>query len=659
MDTAPEIAELEGRLASVQNLGAWMLPDVGRLTELYLQSPGDAKHLARAIELLQTAQEVMKAAGLGCESPFYPKFRHLEAMKMRFADASSPNVLGLQGDAAAIDREAYQISLAKAPIEAIVQAREWGEWAWKSERWDEAAEAYARAGKALRGVVLRHAPRRDDRLAIMREGCFGARCFFAYLKQGEVEKAVVEFEKIHSVAFGANEQFADLARMREAAPEAAARVDAALARQSKLQRSLLNKLGFDELGNLSEMAEAARKEVDAAVVAARTADGFSSFARVPAWEDVAAAATHPLAYVALTDKGLAIAIVKREEGERVQSAYTFNDVTLATFVERTQPFFAAEFDGRGDPHDALMDALQWLTEAVTRPVLMTLAEMGIKNAPFYLFPMGALSYLPIHAGCIRHDSGLFGFLVHPRNVAFGYSARSLIRSKTRKNERVHDGALVIDNPLPLPPGFAPLQMSTYEAAEVLRHVSGVSLDGEKATVGNVTAALPEAKLAHFICHGFGDRRLNYSGALLLANGEELIYEQICDLNQIKARLVVLSACHTASVALQSETIVSLPAAFLAAGAGAVIGTFWRADDMAAYLLMTRFYELWRNGEAEPREALGDAQQWLIFARAEELREKVPVQALQAPAGRRLRETESDSTPYQHPWFWAGFFVAGV
>jgi hypothetical protein len=112
-------------------------------------------------------------------------------------------------------------------------------------------------------------------LAILSEGRFGARCFYAYLKQGDVQNAVVEFEKVNAVAFGMNEQVADLARMREVAPEAAARVDAALAMQVKMRRSLRNKLGFDELGNLSEKAEATCKEYDAAVVAARSVDGFS------------------------------------------------------------------------------------------------------------------------------------------------------------------------------------------------------------------------------------------------------------------------------------------------------------------------------------------------------------------------------------------------
>jgi hypothetical protein len=150
------------------------------------------------------------------------------------------------------------------------------------------------------------------------------------------------------------------------------------------------------------------------VVAARSVDGFSSFATAPSWTDVAAAATHPLAYVALTDKGLGIAVVKRQEGERAQCAYTIHEVTLAMMIERTQPFFAAEFDGRGDPQDKLMDALQWLTAAVTGPVLMALAEQELKNAPFYLIPMGVLSYLPIHVGCIRRDTSRIDFPVHPR-----------------------------------------------------------------------------------------------------------------------------------------------------------------------------------------------------------------------------------------------------
>ena len=102
MDTAAEIGKLEASLAPVRKFDARMLPNIGRLTELHLQTPDDAKHLARAIQLLQTANDVMKRAGLGPGSPYYPKFCHLEAMKMRAADASRPNVLGLQGKAAAI-----------------------------------------------------------------------------------------------------------------------------------------------------------------------------------------------------------------------------------------------------------------------------------------------------------------------------------------------------------------------------------------------------------------------------------------------------------------------------------------------------------------------------------------------------------------------------
>ena len=51
--------------------------------------------------------------------------------------------------------------------------------------------------------------------------------------------------------------------------------------------------------------------------------------------------------------------------------------------------------------------------------------------------------------------------------------------------------------------------------------------------------------------------------------------------------------------------------------------------------------------------------WLMFARAEELRRALPKAALNAPAAAALRAAAADETPYAHPWYWAGFFLAGA
>lgn len=131
-----------------------------------------------------------------------------------------------------------------------------------------------------------------------------------------------------------------------------------------------------------------------------------------------------------------------------------------------------------------------------------------------------------------------------------------------------------------------------------------------------------------------DRNINYSGILLLANSEVLSYEDLRAMEEI-SRIVVLSACRSGSSAVSIEQIVSLPAAFLSAGAAAVLGTFWHADETASLLLLMRFYELWCDGGLTPAAALGEAQAWLMTASAESLRRAMPAEALASPAATRF------------------------
>ena len=265
----------------------------------------------------------------------------------------------------------------------------------------------------------------------------------------------------------------------------------------------------------------------------------------------------------MTDKGLGVVIVKTEEGERAQCACATHAVTQAMILEKTRPFMDAEFGRSGeDSYQPLMDALLWLSAAVTIPIRLGLEKLGHKDKPFILVPLGMLSYLPIHAGCMPRPDGGLHFFFHPHDLAFGYRARNVIQSLRRRAERDSQGAFVVSDPEPLPPDFAPLSMSDFESDVALRYVSGRALVGEQATTSAVMSGLAGATLAHFSCHGFVDKRIDYSGVLVLANGELLTYQHLRDLRRIEARLVVLSACRTASAALRVETIVSLPAAFL-------------------------------------------------------------------------------------------------
>ena len=210
MEPAKEIAYLEAVLGRREKPNLSPLATLGRLAQLYLLTPENPKDLQRATQLVVAAKSFMANAKIGTEDPLYPKIRHLEAMTLRHAGAGRPDVLGPKGQAAEIDREAWRISLDKAPREAILFAKEWGDWAWERERWDEAAEAYASAGRALRRFVFRQVRSPEERLAAMSEARVGARCFYAYVELGDPGNAVVEFERVNDVTYAMQEQIADL-----------------------------------------------------------------------------------------------------------------------------------------------------------------------------------------------------------------------------------------------------------------------------------------------------------------------------------------------------------------------------------------------------------------------------------------------------------------
>jgi CHAT domain-containing protein len=109
--------------------------------------------------------------------------------------------------------------------------------------------------------------------------------------------------------------------------------------------------------------------------------------------------------------------------------------------------------------------------------------------------------------------------------------------------------------------------------------------------------------------------------------------------KLNADLVVLSACNTGLGQLrEGEGIVGLTRAFFYAGAASVMVSLWPVEDQATSLLMTRFYERLKQGEAKA-EALRQAKR-------DVLRTTVELQALGTPE--RLAA----------PFYWAGFVLVG-
>lgn len=142
-------------------------------------------------------------------------------------------------------------------------------------------------------------------------------------------------------------------------------------------------------------------------------------------------------------------------------------------------------------------------------------------------------------------------------------------------------------------------------------------------------------LVHFATHGFASREEPGLSALLVAadeadQGLDVVSFHDLLLSDVRARLVVLGACDTASGnSRPGSSGASLAHALRVAGAGAVVAPLWSVDDEAGSAFMRAFYDALANG-ASPAHAVAMAQDALA----------------------RRASTA-------HPYYWAGFTVFGA
>ena len=67
--------------------------------------------------------------------------------------------------------------------------------------------------------------------------------------------------------------------------------------------------------------------------------------------------------------------------------------------------------------------------------------------------------------------------------------------------------------------------------------------------------------------------------------------------RLRARLVVLSCCHSGRGEVKSEDVVSIARAFLAAGARSVLASLWAISDEATMEVMKTFYQQLKDGQS--------------------------------------------------------------
>ena len=141
------------------------------------------------------------------------------------------------------------------------------------------------------------------------------------------------------------------------------------------------------------------------------------------------------------------------------------------------------------------------------------------------------------------------------------------------------------------------------------------LIGQHATKQAVLQAMNSVALIHIAAHsdcGRGDIVL--APAFRTPNRpprEEDYLLTMRDISKVKvrAKLVVLSCCHSARGKIKAEGAVGIARAFLGSGARSVLVALWALEDSATLQLMSHFYDHLVDGKSAS-ESLHEAMKWM-------------------------------------------------
>ncbi len=616
---------------------------------------GDAVSLRRELEVARLWEECARTAGAEAEAAEARSIAD-RALSRNPGEASTPLADSQDvttGGLAPTDTVLAEIDLATLRADS----------AWEAERWSEAATAYDAAATLLITAVRNSAgmvegpdgvaqPRRWQLLS--GRGKLAARAAYAHLMSDRSQEAVLSLERLCDV-FGSTDSSRRLLDRLPALGHAEL-----YERYQSAMGALVTALASGDEPNI----ETARRAVTTIVLKIRALPGFERFLQSVSWQQIGEAATIvPLVYLAATHRGTAVIVVA---GETILSQ-TVEDVDLEELSDRAKPFLGPEVEpgtSSGpvtleETQRALHEFMDWLAEHL---LILVRAYLGDATSAAFVSP-GLLGLLPIPATIALAEERLAGRgtpRVPALSVSLVPSARAYVASREAAVRPYGGKALVVRDPRPVNPLYGAPEFGLVVARLIRRAAPDTTvLEGRSATVKQVLEDLPTYDLVAFWSHGDVDRRFGYFGTLLLANFEVLNAMHLAGVPELPTRLLFLGACRSGmpAVDVDGETL-SLPTAFLGAGAAAVLAAYWRVDELPTVLLLSSFLEVFLHS-GDPARALQAARDWLRSAPAEELRERSASIGLELVPSEPLSMAKSEDRPYEEYWYWAPFHLTGA
>ena len=160
----------------------------------------------------------------------------------------------------------------------------------------------------------------------------------------------------------------------------------------------------------------------------------------------------------------------------------------------------------------------------------------------------------------------------------------------------------------------PLPGARKEAEMIGKMLGVIPLLGKDATKEAVLEQMKSVALIHFAAHGNPDRGEIALSPVSTTNNtpqEEEYLLTMADVSKVKlrAKLVVLSCCHSGCGEIKVEGVIGIARAFLGSGARSVLVARWALDDESTEQFMKCFYEHLFRGESAS-ESLHEVRKWM-------------------------------------------------
>lgn len=315
-------------------------------------------------------------------------------------------------------------------------------------------------------------------------------------------------------------------------------------------------------------------------------------------------------FLAFEDKGIAFWVCKK--GTEVESKVSLSDGSSSTFLQslletanqeigarnvkcedrslpkKTDVKVPVENSPQGSrqtqtPHKT---ALNQLYDILIDPI----QDLLFVGSELIFVPEGPLCLVPFPA--LQDANGKY--LCESFRIRMLPSLTSLkLIASCPVNFHRNNGALLVGDPwVDLP--------SAREEVEIIGHIlNALPLTGREATKDVVLDRLSKDALVHIAAHGrfeTGEIGLAPNSNQTSPKEEDylLTIKDVLSV-QLRAKLVVLSCCHSARGEVTAEGVVGIARAFLGAGARSVLVSIWALDDVATLEFMKYFYRFLVKG----------------------------------------------------------------